>query len=254
MIAGFERLDRFALIVALVWSCGALLNTAHAALIAYSDRQVFDAAIAAAVGIKARSEAYDAYAAGLTIADGASLGRLTYVYGNSGNDLAGSGVSIQISSGFGTSSPSNYLGTTDGGVFQSGDDFALSFAPAVGFGLYVISNDLLFDGDITLSSGDFSATLSVGDEQDFTLDDGKVYFLGLVSDSFAFSRVEIRSSCSPCGAFLFNVDDVVVARGIPVPGTLPLTFVALGLAGLGVSRERGCRQQSDPAGAREECP
>ncbi len=216
----------------------ALPGTAGAALVAFTDRSAFDAALAALPAAATLSrEGYDTHGAGSTIGDGTSLAGLTYTYGASGNGLAGSGVSLQVSSGFGTTSAANYLGTSDGGIFQSGDDFALSFAPTRAVGMYFLSNDALLDGDITLSVGTVVASLVVADEQPLGLPDGRVYFLGLIDDAGGFTRAEIGSFCSPCGSFLFNIDDVVTAR-LPVPTTLPLALTALGLAALQRSRRR----------------
>ena len=232
-------IDRLALSLALALG-GVLSGHAEAGVTAYTTRSAFDSALAALPGLATVTENYDAYAPGTTIADGASLGGLTYTYGSSGNDLAGSGVSIQVSTGFGTTSPANYVGTSDGGIFQGGDDFTLSFGPARALGMYFISNDPLFDGDITLSTGIVTAALVTADEMAFALPDGKVFFLGLIDDSAAFGSAEISSSCAPCGAFLFNIDDVVMARPalVPAPATLPLVLTAIGMAGLVAGRRR----------------
>jgi hypothetical protein len=228
---------RVLLSCALALAGTALPGVAAAALTTFTDRSAFDAALTSLPGvIKQTTEGYDTYSSGSTIADGTSLAGLSYTYGSSGNDLAGSGASLQVSSGYGTTSPANYLGTSDGGIFQSGDDFTLSFGPAKAVGLYFISNDVLFDGDITLTTGAATASLVVADEQAFGLSDGRVYFLGLVDDTGSFSSAEIRSFCLPCGSFLFNIDDVITARA-PVPATLPLVLTALGLAGLQRSRK-----------------
>ena len=240
-----DRLAR-ALVLALG---GVLSGHAEAGVTAYTTRLAFDSALAALPGLATVTENYDAHAPGTTIADGTSRGGLTYSYGNAGNDLAGSGVSIQVSTGFGTTSPANYLGTSDGGIFQGGDDFTLSFGPARALGMYFISNDPLFDGDITLGTGIVTAALATADEMAFALPDGKVFFLGLIDDSASFSSAEIRSSCAPCGAFLFNIDDVVIAQQVPVPATLPLAVTALGLVGLQRWRLRS-RHREDQGGAR----
>lgn len=229
---------RFLLTLGLALAGGALPSTAAAGLITFTKRSAFDAVLMSLPGtINVSSEGYDTHGPGSTIGDGASLAGLKYTYGMSGNGLAGSGVSLQVSTGFGTTSPANYLGTSDGGIFQSGDDFTLSFGPAKALGMYFVSNDALFDGDITLSAGTTTASLVVADEQSFGLPDGRVYFLGLIDEAGSFTSAEIGSFCTPCGSFLFNIDDVVTAS-VPVPATLPLALAALGFLGLQQSRRR----------------
>ena len=132
----------------------------------------------------------------------------------------------------------------DGNIFQSGDDFSLGFAAARAVGMYFISADTLFNGDITLSAGGATSSLVVADVQSFpSITDGTVYFLGLVDDTGNFSTASIGSFCSPCGSFLFNIDDIVTARdrvqGAPEPGTLAL----LGLGIIGLSLRRRARSQ-----------
>ena len=220
-------------------ACGVSVGAAQAGLLAYASRAAFDAAVTALGGVGSTTENFDSAAAGTSIADGSTLGGLIYHYGST---LAGSGVSIAVASGFGTTSPSNFLGTDDGGLFQSGDDFSLEFASARAVGMYFISNDPLFDGDITLAVGGVFASLLIADEQPFGLADGRVYFLGLIDDAGSFSTASIGSFCSPCGSFLFNIDDIVTARDgvseVPVPATLALA--TLGLTACGAfSRRRG---------------
>lgn len=128
--------------VALV--CGALSSSVPAALVPYTDRSAFDAAVAALPNVSRVAEGYDGATAGELIGNGATLRGLTYTYGASGNNLEGSGVWMKVSTGFGTTSPPNFLGTSDGGVFQSGDNFSLGFGAARAIGMYFISNDSLF--------------------------------------------------------------------------------------------------------------
>ncbi len=213
-------------------SCTALAGAAQAGLLAYTSRASFDAAMAALPGISTASEDFDSTPAGTSIADGASLGAFTYHYGST---LSASAVSIAVATGFGTTSPANFLGTNDGGLFQSGDDFALEFAAARAIGMYFISKDRLFDGDIRLDVGGVTALLLTTDEEPFGLADGHVFFLGLVDNTGSFSTTSIGSFCSPCGSFLFNIDDIVTARdgviGVPTPGTLVLAILGLSACG-----------------------
>ena len=69
-----------------------------------------------------------------------------------------------------------------------------------------------------------------------------MYFLGLVDAAGSFSTASIGSFCSPCGSFLFNIDDIVAARdsagGVPAPATLALAMLGLTACGA-LSRRRG---------------
>lgn len=188
----------------------------------------------------------DPASAGAVYADGGSwsgagLPAVTLRYASTGNDLASSGVQLVQASGAMTTSGAGYLGTDDGGLLQSGDDFDLVFdaAPAGGqavrwraVGLYVISADPLQDGDIWLEAGGATVWLDADAPEPFNLADGTVYFLGLFDQGTGFDALRLRSIC--CGAFLFNVDDVVMVaetagHGVPLPGTAPLVVLALGM-------------------------
>ena len=163
---------------------------------------------------------------------------------------------MQVSKAFATTSGLRFLGTDDGDLFQSGDNFTLTFAASNAIGMYFITHDTLLDEDIQLTRGGGAVNLLAADIQQTLNDGSSVYFLGLVAvrplaapahaldaaleegvervlhdSASTFSSADVTSFC--CGAFLFNVDDIVRAgpQSIPEPGTL--TLVALGLAGLG---------------------
>lgn len=191
----------------------------------------------------------DPASVGAVYADGGSWSAsgfpaVTLRYASTGNDLAGSGVQLAQATGATTTSGSGYLGTDDAGMLQSGDDFDLVFDIAPGgmhgarvraVGLYVIAADPLQDGDVWLEAGGATAWLDADAPAPFGLPDGTVYFLGLIDLGPGFDTVRLRSIC--CGAFLFNVDDVVLiaeteAHGVPLPATAPLVVLALGMPGL----------------------
>jgi hypothetical protein len=75
-----------------------------------------------------------------------------------GNQFGGGGP-------FATNSAANFLGTDDGDLFQSGDDFAISFAASNAIGMHVITVDPLLDDDIFVTVGRESAALIVADLQ-----------------------------------------------------------------------------------------
>lgn len=205
---------------------GGLLASAvaQAGLLAYTSRVEFMTA-AASLGGAAQTVDFESLAAGTVIDSGTGVGGVAFHY-----DFGG--VRLQVGSTYPTTSGDRYLGTDDGGVLQDGDDIRLTFGPTRAIGLYVISADTLFDGDITLTTGGTSALLradTVGVQQ--TLPDGsKVYFLGLIDDSGSFGSVLLGTI--GLGAFFYNVDDIVrvgAARNVPLPGTLASSLLALGL-------------------------
>lgn len=214
-------------------------GTAQAVPMAFFDRGAFDTATA----LLAQSEEnFDGATAGDLIADGGSLGGFTFNYPT----LAGFGVSMEVRADFLTTSGANYLGTDDAGVFQDGDDFNLTFAAANAIGMYFISADPIVDGDISITVGAFTADLDVDDLSVFDVGDGGLaYFLGIVDTMATFTSADIATSQTPLaapddinGLFVYNVDDIVVARApqIPEPGTLAL--FGLGLLGLGLARRK----------------
>ena len=125
-----------------------------------------------------------------------------------------------------TSSP-NFLGTTDADIFQDGDDFALSFAPASAIGMYFITADPMFDDDIILTAGGESVGLLSSAGQ--TLPDGsEAFFMGIIDNENALTTADITTIGG--GYFLYNVDDIVTAEPIPEPATILL--VGTGVLGI----------------------
>ena len=206
----------------------------YAVPITYTDRAAFDAAIAALTNPTGSTLDFDALPANSLIADGGSVGGLTFNY----PVLDSFGVSMQVSSGFDTTSSTNYLGTNDGGVFLDGDNFSLDFGAVNAIGMYFITGDPMFDGDISLTAGGATASLAAGAIQQALPDGGNAFFLGILDDAATFSSAAVDTI--GLGAFLYNVDDIVTAKanppvvGVPEPATLAL--FALGLLGFGMRR------------------
>ena len=158
---------------------------------------------------------FDSNTAGAIIADGDTLDGATFSY-----SLSGAGnPSILIDNFFDTTSPNNYLGTDDGsGAFVSGDSFTITFDQTMyAIGLYVISADLIFDDDFTITT---SSGLTVNNFglPDITLSDGDAYYFGLIEDDVNQGFDSITLSSQDFG-FLFNVDDITVSA-VPVPAAV----------------------------------
>ncbi len=170
---------------------------------------------------------FDALTAGTLIASGDTLNGATFSY-----SLSGPGTpSILVDNFFDTTSPNNYLGTDDGsGSFVSGDGFTITFDQTMrSIGLYVISADLIFADDFTITT---NSGQSVGNSAtpDATLADGDAYFIGLIEDDFNLGFNSITLSSQDFG-FLFNVDDITVSA-VPLPAAVWLfASGVLGLAG-----------------------
>jgi hypothetical protein len=224
-----------------------LATRVHAIPIALTDRAAFDGALGALTSVSVATETFDSTAAGTLIGNGGAIGSLTFAY----PALAGFGVTLQITTGA-TTSPSNFLGSDDGGVLQGGDELVISFSPLHAFGLYLIVDaglGAIADGDLTLSGGGTTASLLSSAQQSFALGNNlQVYFLGLVDALAPFSSVTLQSS----GAFFtYTLDDIVSAApvsALPEPGGMLLSASALlGLAAANAMRRRGqARRDNHP--------
>ena len=97
----------------------------------------------------------------------------------------------------------------------------MAFAPSHAIGMFFITADTMFDGDITLTTGGKSATLSVADAGADLDDQGIPYFLGIIDDASTFASAGVTTIAG--GFFLFNVDDIATATAsVPEPGKLLL--------------------------------
>ena len=165
-----------------------------------------------ALGGTSTTHNFDSSTAGTIIANGDTLNGATFSYA-----FAGQGnPSILIDDFFDTTSSANYLGTDDGsGAFVSGDAFTITFDQTMhAIGLYVISADLIFDDDFTITTNGGQSVNNIG-ISDALLSDGDAYYIGLIEDDFNLGFDSITLSSQDFG-FLFNVDDITVAP-VPLP-------------------------------------
>jgi hypothetical protein len=205
-----------------------LSTPAWAVPITYTDVAAFLAALPG----PAITADFDGIAAGTVIPSGGSADGITFTYDFGGVDLiVTDGAQAGGGGPFDTTSPPNFLGTSDFDLILDGDDLVLGFASAHAIGLYVITAEVpgvtLFDGDIGLGAGGATAFLDV-DALQQTLGDGSlVFFLGVIDPSASFTTASL-DTFGGGGAFLFNVDDIVTAA-VPEPGAVALLGVGLGL-------------------------
>jgi hypothetical protein len=161
-----------------------------------------------------------------------------------------SGLDIIVSTGFPTTSGTNYLGVDDGKdeVFLPPDDqWDMSFATDLkAIGMYFISSDLLFDDDVRLVTA--AGTVSISETEYSALNGGGyVYFLGLVSDGLPFSEAQVRYGAGVQDFFVYNVDDIttVTDAATPVPEPSSMLLATTGLAALWARRRSTRNRRRD---------
>jgi hypothetical protein len=164
----------------------------------------------AATPVPVKTLDFDTMTPGTTIARAGTTGDITFEY-----DFGG--IPMKIAHLYATTSKPNFLGTSDGGMFHDGDNFTLVFRAGHAIGLFFITADPIFDGDLTLTAGGTTASLSAASIEKTLPDGSKVYFLGIVDSKGSFTRANVAAI--PGGFFLFNVDDIVTAPSQDVATT-----------------------------------
>lgn len=214
-------------------------NVVGAAFFTYTDSDAFDTAI---TGFTRSTEHFDAALPGTTVADGGSVGGITFDYSFSGYELA-----ITDGDEFGgtlpapTTSPSNFLAATIDDLLVGGDDVSFTFAPANAIGLFVISAEeadtTLFDDDLTLNVAGESALLDVHAPARDLGGGNFAYFLGMINDSATFTSASLTAAAPAVDSITYVVDDItlaIVPTSIPAPASLLLLLT--GLIGAHVNR------------------
>ncbi len=216
---------RFAVVAALL----ALSTASRAAPTGYQTESDFAAAISGLSGVQTVD--FESVPTGTTFASGTGTGGLTFVY-------AIAGQTLQVSSTFGTTSGTNYLGLDNPDTaFYLGDSFTIDFGRSVtAAGLYLIAGNDAEPGDLELSTASasvFNGTTPVD------LVDGKAYFLGLV-DSAGFDSITIAGVPSGDAFLPFSADDITSAvSSVPEPGMPASMLAGLGLLGVLARRRLG---------------
>ena len=215
---------RFCYVSLLFASAVVEARSLEAGFMTFTDRASFDAALPA----PSATLTFDSLPAGTLICEGETVEGITFNY----DLLTNLGVSMQVLGEFDTTSPPNYLGTDDGGVFQDGDSFDLAFAPSFAVGLTLISADQLLDNDFMLIVGGTSVGLDASAVQEMLLN-GDAYFLGIINDETPFTSASLVADGGPGGPFfLYNVDDITTApaaaKVVPEPASLWLLGIGAG--------------------------
>jgi hypothetical protein len=215
---------RFLLLGLLLLGSGA---PAGALPVAYTDEAAFSAALPGPAVVAD----FDGIAAGTVIPSGGSADGITFSYDFGGVDLiVTDGDQAGGGGPFDTTSPPNFLGTSDFDLLLDGDDLGLGFAAANAIGLFIVTAEVpgvtLFDGDIRLSAGGATASLDVDAVQQTLADGSLVFFLGVVDVAATLTSASLETFGGG-GAFLFNVDDIVTA--VPEPGAFALLAPGLAL-------------------------
>jgi hypothetical protein len=179
-----------------------LVGLAQATPQTYTDQATYIAALpGASITLN-----FDSATADSLIPSASALDGITFGY-------ALDGVQLKVSTsggGYSTTSGAQFLGSDDAHILQDGDALTLSFAAIHAIGLYVISNDVLEDNDISLTAGGATASLLKSATQGTPLGDGSiVYFLGVIDDQAPITTATLTTAGNT--AFLFNVDDIVTA-------------------------------------------
>jgi len=227
MLAGMLRALLSAVVVL------SLSGSAWAVPLGYTDKASFDGAVSSLSPPQTLD--FEDVASGTLIPSGTGLDGVSFVYSIPG-------YSLRVSSTFGTTSPSNYLGLDNPDTaFYLGDQITIEFGQVVrAVGLYAIAGSDTQAGDFELSAGGGSVTNAALADRDVS--DGSAWFLGLVDTSpgGGFTSATLRGVDAGDGAFLaFSVDDVTTA--VPEPGVAALGVSALAvLVAASLWRGRTC--------------
>jgi hypothetical protein len=180
---------------------------------------------AATSGLTLSAENYGSYSAGQTIANGASLGGLTYTFtpGPAGT-LTGGIVTDEFNSFTGLSLGGDQSSGQE--YFFGGDSVTITFAhPVTAVGAFFNVNQDSGSYDLSTSVGDLSVGSASYDMSTFV-------FAGLVSTT-PFDSITLSSTDPAIG--VFNIPEIAfasVAGGAPEPATWALAIVGFLTTGL----------------------
>ena len=208
--------------------------SAQAAVTGFTSKAAFDAAIA---GLSAAQTVdFESVPSGTTFASGTGTGGLTFVYAIAGPST------LQVSSTFGTTSGTNYLGLDNPDTaFYLGDSVTINFNRTVhAVGLYVIAGSDAQAGDMVLSvAGGAIGNSAVADT---LVSDGQAFYLGLVESDIGsgFSSATLAGTFTPNAFLAFTTDDITSAvSAVPEPASWGLMLAGVGVLSFVARRRRG---------------
>lgn len=191
----------------------------QALILSYTDRTTFETAVTGA-GHSLLTETFEGYAGDTAVPSGNTLGAFTYTDNNA------TGLSFIVHDGApNTSSGTRWLGLSDGGsdLLVQSDRLTISFAPTHGFGLSLLTEPSVVNGDLLLTIGATTASLTVADLQQ-TLGDGtREYFLGIFDNVGTFASATIVGSA--LGTWKWQIDDITVVAAPEPPATTASFFL-----------------------------
>ncbi len=185
----------------------ALLGTAPASAQNYTSSLAFFTALPG----PPNTVNFDSLGSGTVIASGSATGGITFTY-----DFGT--VQLMVTGGWPTVSPFNALGSTDANILQDGDNLSFSFSASNAIGLVIITRDALQDGDLSLSAGQNTATLSAGAIEQTLSDGSRVYFLGVIQPWAGGAFTSATLTTVGGGFFLYNLDSIVTATMVDADG------------------------------------
>ena len=197
----------------------ATATTAHAAT--FTSETAFATAVPGVT-----IEDFGTYATGTLVANGGTLGGLTYGFATTG------GLGGVISNQYNTRSGESLAAKQVAGpidpldFFYGGDAFTVTFASAVKAVGILVNVNLPFGATLTTTSGTAAATYATYDSDTFT-------FLGLTSAT-PFTSATFVSSVPLSGSY--NVVAIEYGDTVPEPAAWMLLIAGFGLTGTALRR------------------
>jgi len=178
---------------------------AYGDILVFTDKAKFDDAIAE---LTTDVEGFEQLTSGTEFISGSSIGKIVFTYNIPEN--------LIVADDWEATSGDNYLGVAGDRAFLSGDTLDIAFdRPVHAFGLYVMGStgDIQAD-DIELDGLD-APVRNAGTPESILMDEGEVFFIGFVDDSFT-PHTSVSLISNGMVGFEFQLDDLVTAYNVDV--------------------------------------